>query len=161
MKAMKRPLALLLSLVFGSSSLLGCSQKCSDIGCVAAVNIEVALPQADWSTIRGFSVRVCRNSTCANGALANLPATGEDGLGFGVVLTGWPPDEVMECFVYSPGTLRIRLQDGQFQNGDRYTVTVTDTTGATVASFDKTATYTHVEAGADSCGLVCTQATFQ
>ena len=67
----------------------------------------------------------------------------------------------MESFVYSSGTFRVSLQSGQFEDGDRYTVTVTDATDATVAAFDKIATYTHYELGADSCGLVCTRAIFQ
>jgi hypothetical protein len=158
---MKRHLIILLPLILGWSSLSGCGQECSDIGCGAAVNIEVPLPQVDWSTIRSFNARVCRSSTCATGTFANLPATAEDGIGYGVRLTGWPADEVMESFVYSSGTFRVSLQSGQFEDGDRYTVTVTDATDATVAAFDKKATYTHYEAGADSCGLVCTRAIFQ
>jgi hypothetical protein len=156
---MKRHL-IICSLVFGSWPLLGCGQKCSDIGCSAAVNIEVPLPQVEWSSIRSFSARVCRNSTCASGSFANLPATAEDGIGYGVMLAGWPSGEVMECFVYASGTFRMSLQAGQFKDGDWYTVTVTDAAGVTVASFDKAATYTRHEVGADSCGLVCTQATF-
>jgi hypothetical protein len=158
---MKRPLALLSSLVFASWSLLSCDQTCSDVGCGPAVNIEVPLPQVGWGTLHGFGVRVCRNSTCASGTFASLPATGETGLGYGITLTGWPASEIMECFVYSTGTLTIRLQNGQLKDGDRYMVTVTDATNTTVASFDKAATYSRVGAGGDSCGLVCTHATFE
>jgi hypothetical protein len=155
---MKRHL-LLFFLALVSWNQLGC-QECSEIGCNPAVNIEVPLPQADWSTIRSFSARLCRNSTCASGTFAGLPAIGEDGRGYGVILTGWPADEVMESFVYSPREFRISLQDGQFKNGDRYMVTVTDPEGTTVAWFDKKATYTHYGAGVDSCGMICTYATF-
>jgi hypothetical protein len=158
---MKRLLVLLLSLVLGSWTLSTCSRQCSTIGCKSAVEIEVPLPQVDWSTIRGLSARVCRNSICASGAFADLPATAEDGLGYGVGLVGWPADEVMTTFVSSAPTLSIGLEEGQLKDGDRYTVTVTDASGATVASFDKTATYTQHEVGANSCGIVCTRAVFQ
>jgi hypothetical protein len=158
---MQRRLVILLSLILGSWNLLGCGAECSSIGCAEAVDFEVPLPPADWSTIRGLRVRVCRNTTCASGTCASLPATPEDGVGYGVRLTGWPKNEVIDTFVYPPGTLAIRLQEGPVKNGDRYTVTVTDATGATVTAFDKTATYTLYEVGADSCGLVCTRAVFE
>jgi hypothetical protein len=130
------------------------------MGCGPKATIDVDLPETDWGTMQAWNARICRNDICASGSFATLPANPEVGLGYPVSCTGLPAGEAFQSHVKLPGTLHIEWNDGQIKNGDRYTVTVTDAAGAKVASFDRTTSYTNVEAGNDSCGLTCPHATF-
>jgi hypothetical protein len=139
--------------------LSGCG-GCGNVGCANVATLTIPLAD-DVSVPEGSTATACLNDTCVTGGLPASTAV-QPGLGatitfplssgvFGVV---WPPDvsgqgNRVEISWGGPGGLRV-------QTGDRFSVTLTDDGGATIATKQATASSVVTsEPNGSSCGPTC------
>jgi hypothetical protein len=143
----------------GSQAIQGNQQNqgCSVVGCLPNADINLPLPDgAD----QGSQIMVCHNSACVTGAVPAAPATANEG-----TTISWSPaaaDPQATVWRNTDGTIRVEVQWYDVTtttDGDSYSVTVTDASGATSASTTKVATYTTSMPNGDGCPPICHTAT--
>jgi hypothetical protein len=133
-------------------ALSGCNLACAALGCPSEVSAKVNLPTA---TVVGAQVVACRLDRCAT---ATLPApSGDHFMGVGVTFSKETP---VQGFLWTdPGGIHLDVEWGIAapppRNGDSYTVTVIDSTGATLRAVEGTATYQTSHPNGDGCPPTC------
>jgi hypothetical protein len=172
---MRRTPAFISSLALLLWTASGCGageHTCTLVGCYSGADISLTVPQVDWATTRTWRVEACRNSTCLSGTTDQLPGdapTAGTGVSFylagdpslvpgalpSVSMTAWQGSFEIQWVIASNGS------DGTITDGDRYTVTVTDSSGAVVASIDRAVNYTRLAPNGESCSPICQQARIQ
>lgn len=138
------------------------SHACGTVGCVTGAAIQLTLPPPTATTFP-LAVRTCFNADCRTAQLASA----EDLVG-GPSTATFPstpptpegPSANAMLSLTGAGSLALVVAWSQnpsshVANGDRYTVTVTDAGGATLASLDKTATYVTSQPNGEDCGPTC------
>ena len=153
----------LLAVGCGLSFVPACSSHaCGLVGCATGASIRLTLPPPTATTFP-LALKTCFNDDCRTAQLL-----APDGSGSGSTATLPPalegPIADATLFATGAGSLALTVSwrqnpPGHVANGDRYTVTVTDAGGATVGSFDKTATYTTNQPNGADCAPTCQFAT--
>jgi hypothetical protein len=154
--------ASLLSVLTLASVALSCSSSmnCTDVGCPSSMTMNVPVV-ISYSDVRASTLTVCRNDDCFTGPLSGLPPTLLDHTGMGVLIPAVADaDARSRCFVsvWSPPRIDVRCDSAGPQavmDGDRYRLTLTDATGAVVASVDRTVSYAVSFPNGEECGPTC------
>jgi hypothetical protein len=108
----------------------------------------------------GGTVTVCRNGDCHAGAVPPLPPQGM------YVDMVFPDGKWISGSFGQDAANKVTLQFewneyGQVQDGDRYQVTLVDSTGASSTLLDKTAIYRKLAPNGEDCEPICYRADFQ
>jgi hypothetical protein len=137
-----RSLAVLLSrlvLVLPLALVECVSHTCTDIGCGAVATADLTLAAG---TPAGAEVTVCRGGVCS---VAPLPAAVTEP-NQGMFAAFAAPSEATAWFWMNADRSFLLVVSWAYvvnpKDGDAFSVTVKDASGATLASFDRTATYT-------------------
>lgn len=151
-RLLRSSLALLIAFIAALPA-TGCGTACPAIACVPAVNAELRVPTADPATLR---VTVCHEGTCRSGT-ASAGSGGVQNVDFESTTAGPLASAV---FTYADDTtrlLQVTWYDVAATDGQRYSVTVTDAAGATVAALDAPVVFQR--GPATECGPGCPRAT--
>lgn len=151
---------------------VACDEKCNDAGCGTYVTLTKRLP-ADFEASGTYSVRFCRNADCLSGTLALTPTAVADG---GVFVSFPDPETTnsgrglrVNATLWASVGRRYRLEAHYYPetladavDGDRFSLTILETNGTTVAALSGAVTYSTITASRDSCGPpVCRSATLE
>jgi hypothetical protein len=148
-----------------------CSSKpaCPESSCGPAATIATDLPLT-FEQLQQSTVTVCHNANCFAGSFASLNAPPSPGTGVGISIASVPgggtgsgtsgfvrasPNGALWLQVYWPSNL------DDLTDGDGYSVTVEETTGQKVVSFEGSAmTYEVVYPNGKDCAPACRQIVF-
>jgi hypothetical protein len=163
-----RRATLLLALLSSTSAIPACviNHGCSNSWCGTSATLRLTVPTTG-STAFPLKVTTCRNTDCRTADIASPPVGVDNPTSFADLPAQTAPapatPPISAAAWLSPRaaggvSLEVRWSvwdQTLVQNGDRYTVTVTDANGAPQATLDKMATYGNTYPNGEDCGPTC------